>query len=184
MLVIIIALDGYHLRHFSFRRVLRCPAGIDYGCKFISGLGRYLGLCDTLSLDVWYESDVRQVEFGLSQAALLWISKVRGYDCVCGWWSAKETRKYQLQSNETHPTHFSNLWLWHFINIFCSLLFITGATLDKWPSGFLRACRTKRTPLVCDIPYRIVNYDWVCCGSVECDCKSESVVDKHLGIRG
>ena len=48
------------------------------------------------SMLCWYRSNVRRDEFRLSQAALLWISKVRGYDHVYSRWSAKKTRKSQL----------------------------------------------------------------------------------------
>ena len=87
----------YHLRRFSFLLVSRCPAGIDRGCLVISGFGRHLGLCDTISLDVMLVSiRCQQDELRLSQAALSCISKVRGYDHVCSRWSAKTTCKYHL----------------------------------------------------------------------------------------
>ena len=38
-----------------------------------------------------------QRKFRLSQAALLWISKVRGYDHICSGWSAKEKKKRKSQ---------------------------------------------------------------------------------------
>ena len=44
-------------------------------------------------MSCWYRSDVRQDEFRLSQAALLLISKVLGYDHVCSWWSAGKRHK-------------------------------------------------------------------------------------------
>ena len=43
----------------------------------------------------WYRSDARQYGFRLPQAALLWISKVRGYDHVCRRWSAKKKKNTQ-----------------------------------------------------------------------------------------
>ena len=53
----------------------------------ISGFGRHL-------------SDARQGEFRLFQSALLWISKVRGYDYVCRMWSAK--KKYTKHANTSY----------------------------------------------------------------------------------
>ena len=49
------------------------------------------------SISCWYRSDAKQDEFK-PQAALLWISKVRGYDHVCSRWSAEKKSKYQLKS--------------------------------------------------------------------------------------
>ena len=84
--------NAYYLRRFSVSRVLWCPAGIYRGCQVISSFRPHR---------TWPRS----------QAALLWISKVWGYDPVCSRWSAKKTRKSQLESNKTYRTRFSYLWL-------------------------------------------------------------------------
>ena len=42
------------------------------------------------SILCWYRSDCRQHEFRQAKAALLRNSKVRGYEHVCDWWSAKK----------------------------------------------------------------------------------------------
>jgi len=64
---VLISIVSYCLRHntlrrFSFPRVLRCSAGIDFGCYVISGFGRHLGLCDTLSLDVMLYGEFQKYE--------------------------------------------------------------------------------------------------------------------------
>jgi len=69
-------------------------------------------LTGTLDISCWYRSisNARQDEL-VSQTALMWISKVRGYDHVCSKRSVKKAPKSQLQSNKTDRMHFSNLWL-------------------------------------------------------------------------
>ena len=99
--------ETYYLCHFSFTLVSSCPVGIDRRCLVISDFDCHLGPCDTLCLDLMlYRSNGKQDEFRLSQAALLYISKVRGYDHVGQ--PKKKPCKYKLQSNKTHQTHFLN----------------------------------------------------------------------------
>jgi len=94
--------NEYSLRRFSVPRILRCPAIIIFFRRLlvISGFGRNLGLTHLALMSYFYGSDARQDELRLSQTALLWISKVWGYDHVCSWCSAKKTRKSQI--NQTH----------------------------------------------------------------------------------
>ena len=111
------------------------------------------------SISCWYRSDPRQDEFRLSQAALLWISKVRCYDHVCRR-SAKKTCKYQLSSNKTHGTHFSNLWL------LVVLLFLhTGVRTSRETSGMLSVpfliiimCNVAYSEFINIIQFRILKF--------------------------
>ena len=96
--------NEYYLRRLSSPRHYRCPACIDRGCKSFQALAAILDYVTHLaSMSCRYRSDAKQDEFRrrLSQAAISWISKVRGYEHVCSRWSAKKTkqkktRKYQL----------------------------------------------------------------------------------------
>ena len=89
---------------------LRCPVDIDRGCQFISGFGRHLGLTDTLGLDLKLALIRYQTKWISTQAALLWISKVRGYDHGCCRWSAqKKLNKEQKTKREEKNTQIRDI---------------------------------------------------------------------------
>ena len=96
-----------YLHFFSVRWFSWCPADTDCRCWLISGFDRHLGLTDTRGLKLMLVS-IRQNEFRLSQAALLWISKVQGYDHVFSGWSAQ---KIPVIKQQNTSNNFSNLWL-------------------------------------------------------------------------
>ena len=63
------------------------------------------------SISWWYRSDARHDEFRKSQAVLLWISKVRGYDHVCRRCSKKHANtKYKAIKHIERTA--SSLWFW------------------------------------------------------------------------
>jgi len=82
--------NTYYLCCFSVLWV--CPTCIGCGCQVISCFGHHHGLNDTLGLDLMLVSIGYQTRWIQAQAALLWISKVQGYDHVCNRWSAKKKK--------------------------------------------------------------------------------------------
>ena len=89
--------NAYYFR-FSFPRVYDVPRVLIVDARSFQALAAILDYVTHLA--------------SMSSCFIVKISKVRGYDHVCSRWSAKKkkkTRKYQLYSNKTRRTHFSNL---------------------------------------------------------------------------
>ena len=115
-------------------RVLWCPAGIDLECQVISGFRRHFGLEDTLGLylvpvSIWFQA--RWI--GPSQAALWWISKVRGYDHVCSRWSAKKHENPSYKATK----HFER-----------TFLIITSLILKIWVAFMSSFKRCQSVPVL------------------------------------
>ena len=82
----------------QFRRVLRCPTGIDRGCQVISGFRRHLELTDILGLDLMLVSIRCQIRYEFQKYEVMTMSVVGG-----------RPKKNNTHINNTHRTHFSNL---------------------------------------------------------------------------
>ena len=76
---------------FSFPRVLIVDAR---SFQAFAAIVDYV--TNLASMSCYYRPDARQDEFRQSQAALLWISKVRGYDHVCSRWSTRKKKNTHI----------------------------------------------------------------------------------------
>ena len=88
------------------------PAGIDRGRQVTSDFRPHLGLTDTLGRNLMLVSIRCQLRWiwTISKDALLWISKVRGYDHVCSTRSVKKNTKIPLiKQQDTSNALFESL---------------------------------------------------------------------------